>query len=658
MKFGVAEGLLRLPRATKRMVAIAVDLLICSWTAWAALYLRLEEWVPLANTYGLTVIASVALALPIFVRFGLYRTIFRRAGWPAMLSVFRACLVYGAIYAIIFTFISIPGVPRTVGLIQPVLLFLAISASRGFAHYLLGGGYRRILEDEDATRMLIYGSGQSGRQLLDAVDGRSGFKVVGFLDDDRSLHGGWVQGLPVYDPASAEQVIAGLNVSDVMLALPSSSRRRRRQIVELLLPTGVRVRILPGLADIAKGDVQISELRPIGIEDLLGREPVPPNQSLLGTKIANRVVLVTGGGGSIGSELCRQIVDLGPKTLLIADWSEFALYSIHRELEERCRVADHAAVQIVPLMASVQDRHRIRTILDAWRPDTIYHAAAYKHVPLVEANPLEALKNNVFGTLELVRAAVDFRVSDMVLISTDKAVRPTNVMGASKRLAELVLQAFASRRKETCFSMVRFGNVLGSSGSVVPLFRQQIASGGPVTITHRDVTRYFMTISEASQLVIQAGAMATGGDVFVLDMGEPVRIRDLAVSMIELSGLRLRDSDHPYGDIEIVEVGLRPGEKLYEELLIGEDPIPTSHERIMRAREKMLPFEDLEAALAGLSAALAAGDATQALAVLRELVPEYRRPDEVNERAVEQRNPFRNAGALPTAKQTELPGAA
>lgn len=640
MRFGVADYLLRLPRAGKRVVAIAVDLLICAWTAWAAIYLRLEEWVPLANTYGLTVIASVALALPIFIRFGLYRTIFRRTGWPAMLSVFHACLIYGAIYAIIFTFISIPGVPRTVGLIQPVLLFLAISASRGVAHYLLGGGYRKMLDDEDAARVLIYGAGHSGRQLLDAVNDRAGFKVVGFFDDDRSLHGGWVQGLPVYDPASAGQVIARLEVSDVMLAVPSSSRRRRRRIVESLLPTGVHVRILPGLADIANGDVQISELRPIEIEDLLGREPVAPDQSLMHTKVKDRVVLVTGGGGSIGSELCRQIVELSPKTLLIADWSEFALYSIHRELEDRCRAAGHAAVEIVPLVASVQDRSRIRSILESWRPSTIYHAAAYKHVPLVENNPLEALKNNVLGTLELARAAADCRVSDMVLISTDKAVRPTNVMGASKRLAELILQGLATRETGTCFSMVRFGNVLGSSGSVVPLFRQQIAHGGPVTITHPDVTRYFMTISEASQLVIQASAMAAGGDVFVLDMGEPVRIRDLAVSMIELSGLRVRDSHHPDGDIEIAVVGLRPGEKLYEELLIGDNPVPTSHRRIMRAREKMLPLDELEAALAHLSTTLARADVDQALAILRALVPEFRSEAAGAPRAVEKPGPM------------------
>jgi FlaA1/EpsC-like NDP-sugar epimerase len=407
-------------------------------------------------------------------------------------------------------------------------------------------------------------------------------------------------------------------ITEVLLAIPSASRRRRRQIVQQLLPVGIQVRTLPGLADIAHGHVEINDVRPVEIEDLLGRDPVVPDEALLHAKVRDKVVMVTGGGGSIGSELCRQIVAIGPKTLLIVDSGEFALYSIHRELSRAA-----GAVEVVPLLGSVQDEERIRTIIGEWRPDTIYHAAAYKHVPLVEANPLEGLKNNVFGTLVLARTAAEFGVADVVLISTDKAVRPTNVMGATKRLAEMVLQGYAQSQSRTRFSMVRFGNVLGSSGSVVPLFRDQIAGGGPVTITHNDVTRYFMTIPEAAQLVIQASAMASGGEVFVLDMGDPVRIYDLAVTMIELSGLKLRDTTHPEGDIEIKVIGLRPGEKLYEELLIGENPLKTGHERIMQARESFLPLSRLLPALVEIEAVVEANNAPRAIALLKALVPEY-----------------------------------
>jgi FlaA1/EpsC-like NDP-sugar epimerase len=617
-RINVASTLLRLPRSQKRLLALATDGAICAWTAWAALYLRLEQWVPLVGAYWLPVIGAMLLGPPIFIRFGLYRTIFRHTGWPAMVSVARACLLYGAVYSLIFTFISVPGVPRTVGIIQPVLLFLALGAVRALAHYLLGGNYRRLLKDDAARRVIIYGAGASGRQLADALRVSSGIKVFGFIDEDASLHGALIHGLPIWNPERLLDLIGRYEINEVLLAIPSASRRRRRQIVQQLLPAGIQVRTLPGLADIAHGHVEINDVRPVDIEDLLGRDPVVPDETLLHRKVRGKVVMVTGGGGSIGSELCRQIVEIGPKTLLIVDSGEFALYAIHRELGRHA-----GGVEVVPLLGSVQDQERMRTIIGDWRPDTIYHAAAYKHVPLVEANPLEGLKNNVFGTLELARIAAAFGVADMVLISTDKAVRPTNVMGATKRLAEMVLQGYAQTETRTRFSMVRFGNVLGSSGSVVPLFRDQIAGGGPITITHSEVTRYFMTIPEAAQLVIQASAMASGGEVFVLDMGDPVRIYDLAVTMIELSGLKLRDSTHPEGDIEIKVIGLRPGEKLYEELLIGENPIPTMHERIMQAREGFLPLPRLLPLLDRIGETIGAHDVAAALAMLRLLVPEY-----------------------------------
>jgi FlaA1/EpsC-like NDP-sugar epimerase len=625
----LANELLGLSRRKKRLLAISTDGFMCAAAAWGAHYLRLEQWIWLEGNQWLTILVSIVLALPIFIRLGLYRMIFRHTGVPAMLRVARACLLYGALYAFIFTFISLPGVPRTVGIIQPILLFLMIGASRAFVHSLLGSNYRRILNEGVGRRVLIYGAGASGRQLAEALAPQPGMSVAGFLDDDSSLHGALVDGLPVYDPDKLLQIASREEVAEVLLSVPSAARRRRREIIDNLLPAGIKVRTLPSLADIAHGEVEVTDIRPLQIEDLLGRAPVSPDPRLLTAKISGKVVLVTGAAGSIGSELCRQILEQEPSTLVLFDASEFGLYTIHRELEARRR-SGGAPVELIPLVGSVQDRARIRAVICDWRPDTIYHAAAYKHVPLVESNALEGIKNNVFGTMELANAAREFDVADLVLISTDKAVRPTNVMGATKRLAEMVLQAWQEGAK-TRFSMVRFGNVLGSSGSVVPLFREQIASGGPVTVTHPDVTRYFMTIPEAAQLVVQASAMASGGEVFVLDMGEPVKVYDMAVGMIELSGLSVRDAFNPDGDVEIAIVGLRPGEKLYEELLIGENPIPTDHERIMQARERFVPADELLPQLDRLDAAARASDLPAAMAILKTLVPEYRNPEAVAE---------------------------
>ena len=557
----IADLLLGLPRPQKRLIALGIDSLLCISTVWASLYLRLGEWTLIRGNQWLLIVVSLGLAIPIFIKAGLYRAIFRHTGWPAMVAVVRACLVYGVAYAVIFTFISFEGVPRTVGLIQPVLLFLMIAASRALAHHLLGGDYRQIVEQE-CSKMLIYGAGASGRQLATALAQSREIEVVGFIDDDASLQGASWHGLAIYNPNEILDIVARYEVTDVLLAVPSATRRRRGEILELLRPAGVNVRTLPGLLDLAKGRFEISEMRSLEIEDLLGRDAVAPDKKLLEKNITGRVVLVTGGGGSIGGELCRQILDLRPNALVVVDSSEYALYAIHQELESRRQEASLHGVALIPILASVQDEARMRAVLNEWRPETIYHAAAYKHVPLVEHNPVEGIKNNVLGTLTTARLALENKVKDFVLISTDKAVRPTNIMGASKRLAELILQAFACTSEETRFSIVRFGNVLGSSGSVVPLFRQQISRGGPVTVTHPEVTRYFMTIPEAAQLVIQAGAMSSGGEVFVLDMGEPVRVIELARNMIELSGMKVRDQASPDGDIEIVIIGLRPGEKL------------------------------------------------------------------------------------------------
>ena len=529
---------LDMPRVAKRTIALALDAAVCLISVWLAFYLRLGEWIYIAGNQWLAVAAGL-MALPLFWGFGLYRAIFRYLGYDALIGVLRACFVYGLLYAAIFTFLGVAGVPRTVGLIQPLLLFIGIAASRAFARTALGG----LVPGGGDRRVLIYGAGSSGRQLSAAIAGSGEMRIVGYIDDDRRLHGNMLDNRRIYAPESLARVARRQRVTDILLAMPSVSRKRRGEIVEALRPLSLTVRTIPGIMELADGRVQVSALKALDIEDLLGRDVAAPNEILFSRNILGKTVLVTGAGGSIGSELCRQILAARPATLLLIEMSEFALYAIDGEL--RRLSGDDSPTQIVPLLASVRDDARLRAIMEAWHPHTVYHAAAYKHVPLVEHNPVEGVLNNVFGTLTTARVAIDAGVADFVLISTDKAVRPTNVMGTTKRLAELCLQGLAASGVKTRLSMVRFGNVLGSSGSVVPLFRQQIAAGGPVTITHADVTRYFMTIPEAAQLVIQAGAMASGGEVFILDMGEPVRIADLARKMIQLSGLTVRDAANP-----------------------------------------------------------------------------------------------------------------
>jgi FlaA1/EpsC-like NDP-sugar epimerase len=628
--FKLAVPILALPRAAKRFVALSVDLGLCVLTVWLAFYLRLGEFVALSGTALWAVGASVGIALPIFIVSGLYRAIFRYSGWPALLAVARAAGIYSLLYASVFTAIGVAGVPRTVGVIQPVLLLLFVGASRVLARVWLGDQYLRILKHASRPKVLIYGAGTTGRQLAAAMANSHEMQVAGFLDDDDRLHGHVLNGQHIYNPADLDSLTSTLNISDVLLAMPSLSRKRRNEILSQVRSARVAVRTLPSVNDLAQGKVSISDLRELDIDDLLGREPVAPNHILLAKNIVGKVVLVTGAGGSIGSELCRQILAVNPAKLLLIEQSEFALYGIHQELEEKRAALDGPTPPVlVPLLASVQDDDRMREIMSTWHPDTVYHAAAYKHVPLVEHNPAAGIKNNVSGTLRTARAAADNGVTDFVLISTDKAVRPTNVMGASKRLAEMALQALAATQTGIKFSMVRFGNVLGSSGSVVPKFRQQIRDGGPITLTHPDVTRYFMTIPEAAQLVIQAGAMAKGGDVFVLDMGQPVKIMDLARRMVELSGLTVKDEEHPEGDIEIAVTGLRPGEKLYEELLIGDNPKPTVHPRIMKAHEEFIPWAEFETKLNALEMALNVNDVGVIRLMMQQLVAGYIPSDDI-----------------------------
>jgi FlaA1/EpsC-like NDP-sugar epimerase len=624
---------LALPRSTKRALALLVDASLCVLTVWFAYCLRLDDWVILEGVEWLPAIVSLLLAIPIFIVLGLYRAIFRYAGLSAFVTVVKAVAIYALAFMTVFTAISVPGVPRTVGILQPLLLLIAIGLSRMWTRYWLGNAYQRLLNRNQLAKVLVYGAGASGRQLTGALANSAELNVVGYLDDDRNLHGSIMGGLPIYDPADLPALVVSGEIKGVLLALPNATRQRRNEILEDMRKARVTVRTMPDLTALAQGRVAVSDLRELDIEDLLGRNVIAPDRSLIEKNIRGKVVMVTGAGGSIGSELCRQILKNGPSSLLLVEQSEFALYAIHGELEKAVASAGHGDVRIIPFLASVRDNQRIRQIMEAWRPKTVYHAAAYKHVPLVEYNPVEGIRNNVLGTQIAAEAARDHGVENFVLISTDKAVRPTNIMGASKRLAEMVLQAMDADRKPGAdsanFAMVRFGNVLGSSGSVVPLFRQQIRDGGPITLTHPDITRYFMTIPEASQLVIQAGAMSGGGDVFLLDMGEPVRIADLARRMVELSGLTVRDEDEPDGDIELEITGLRPGEKLYEELLIGDNPQPTSHPRIMQAKEDFLPWLELSKRLAALEAALNENDIPLARVLLQKLVSGYAPSSEV-----------------------------
>lgn len=622
-----AQPILALPRMAKRIVVLAVDASLCILTVWLAFYLRLGDWVMLwDNTEWQpqwAVVVSLVFALPIFVVTGFYRAIFRYSGWPALMTVSKAIFVYALLYAATFTAIGVSGVPRTIGIIQPLLLLLFVGASRAFARFWLGDLYHAHLQQAAQPKVLIYGAGTAGRSLAAALSNSLEMRVVGFLDDDDRLHGQILNGLSIYSPGDLPSLTASLGVTSILLAIPSAPRKRRNEIIKRMVQARVSVRTLPSVMELAQGKVTTTALQELDIDDLLGREPVMPNHILLAKNVTDKIVLVSGAGGSIGSELCRQIVNNRPRTLLLVEQSEFALYNIHQELVAKLGNLPGAAPQLVPLLVSVRDEERMRDIMAAWRPDTIYHAAAYKHVPLVEHNPAEGIKNNVFGTIAIAKAAAQHGVSDFVLISTDKAVRPTNIMGASKRMAEMALQALAATATQTRFSMVRFGNVLGSSGSVVPLFRQQIRDGGPITLTHEEITRYFMTIPEAAQLVIQAGAMTHGGDVFVLDMGQPVRILDLARRMVELSGLTLKGPDNPDGDIAIEITGLRPGEKLYEELLIGENPQTTSHPRIMKAHEDFLSWAVLEDKLRELSAALEANDIGIMRNLLQQIVSGY-----------------------------------
>ena len=585
-----SNSILSIHRYSKRTIAIITDIGLCILCTWLAFTLRLEELILFKDFNFYPALISVIIAIPIFWLFGLYRTIFRYTGLSIIFTILASTFVYGLLYLLIIGVYSIQGVPRSIGILQPMLLFFAIISSRLVVKYILtiNNNFQKSLNKKN---VLVYGAGVAGRQLVIALENSPEFKVIGFLDDNDQLHRQVLLGQTVYSLSKLEKLVKTNDISFVFLALPSINRNKRNQIIEKLNQYKLSVKTLPSISEIVDGRITISDIKDLNIDDLLNRDEVRPDTKLLNKNINSKTILVTGAGGSIGSELCRQIIRLKPNKLLLLELNEFALYKIYEEL-----TVINKNLKIISLLVNAQDQERLETIFETFKVDTVYHAAAYKHVSLVEENICEGVKNNVFSTLSIAKASVNKKVSNLVLISTDKAVRPTNIYGASKRLSELCMQGIYEYNKDssTHFSIVRFGNVLESSGSVIPKFKKQIKEGGPVTLTHKDVTRYFMTVTEAAQLVIQAGAMGKNSEIFVLDMGESVKIRDLIYKMINLSGFRVKDNKNQTGDIEVKITGLRPGEKLYEELLIGDDPQKTKHSKIQKTNDTFIPYEQLE----------------------------------------------------------------
>ena len=638
------------------------DTILLVLALWFSFSLRLGELFIIDISDRLIWLSAAApiIAIPLFIRFGLYRAIIRYLGMRAAWPVVQAVALYAVLWGLLALLSGVPGIPRSVVLINAMVALLVGGGSRMLMRWLLrqtqeGNGAQ---SDRMCIRLVIFGAGEAGRQLAVGLVQSPDYKLCGFVDDAAELQGRDLMGVPILSIEQLEPFVERQKVTELLLAIPSITRKARNQIIERLRPVPVRIRTLPGIVDLAKGKVNLSELHELDVEDLLARDPAEPDESLLQAQVNDQVVMVTGAGGSIGSEICRQILRRRPKVLLLFEMSEFALYEVDQKLSglvhnlvsesesESERRGVSLVPKVIPLLGSVQDERRLTEILQTWKVNTIYHAAAFKHVPMIERSMSEAVKNNILGTVTLVKSAMVQGVKNLVFISTDKAVRPTNTMGASKRVAEMVLQALVAEKtpvfdelgsdlppmevtRKTALSMVRFGNVLGSSGSVVPLFRRQIRNGGPITLTHQDIIRYFMTIPEAAQLVMQAGAMsgeaeaAEAAEVFVLDMGEPVKIYDLASRMVELSGFRVRDEAHPEGDIEIKITGLRPGEKLYEELLIGDNPMPTQHPRIMKAHEEFVPWSELQPQLHSLQIAAENSDIEMIRGLLQRLVKGY-----------------------------------
>lgn len=587
----LSKNIFFLNRYTKITIAVLLDIVLCLFAFWLAFYLRLEELILLKDINIVPVLISIIFVIPIFWAFGVYRTLFRYASLSILTTIFLSTFVYGVIYFSIISIYGIKGVPRSIGILQPILLFLGVCISRLLVKFLLTGTFSQLSVFKNKKNILIFGAGSAGRQLLVSLENNSQYRVVGFLDHNPQLHRQNLLGKKIYDPEKIKNLIQFKDISLILFAIPSINKSKKNEIIKKLSKHQLAVKSLPNLNDIIDGKISVSDIKDYLIEDLLARDQIEPDQNLLNKNIKLKSVLVTGAGGTIGSELCRQIIKLNPQKLILLELNEFALYKIHEEL-----INLNKNLKIIPLLSNVQDQQKLEKIFKTFKVDTIYHAAAYKHVPLVEANICEGVRNNVFGTSSVAKASINQKVKNLVLISSDKAVRPTNIMGASKRFAELCIQGLHKMNNDidTKFSIVRFGNVLNSSGSVIPKFKKQINQGGPITLTHAEVTRYFMTIFEASQLVIQAGALGKNSEVFVLDMGESVKIIDLIKRMINLSGLTIRENNSIDGDIEIKITGLRPGEKLYEELLIGDNPQNTSHPKIKKTDEPFIPYNELE----------------------------------------------------------------
>ncbi|MBH3428784.1 polysaccharide biosynthesis protein [Pseudomonas alkylphenolica] len=657
----VRASLLSLPRRQKRLLQVLTDILLVWAALWLAFVVRLgiEELAnPFRDHLWLFLCAPV-VAIPLFIRFGMYRAVMRYFGNDALIAIIKAVSLSSLILGFIVYWSSNHQhiVPRSIIFNYWWLSLVMVGGLRlAMRQYFLGDWFAAAQHvpftsrDDGLPKVAIYGAGAAGNQLVAALRIGKVMRPVAFIDDDISIADRVISGLQVYTPAQIQKMIDATGAEELLLAIPSTTRARRREILEFLEGFPLHVRSIPGFMDLASGRVKVDDLQEVDIADLLGRDAVPAQEDLLAHCVVEQAVLVTGAGGSIGSELCRQILTHKPKVLLLLEHSEFNLYSILSELEQRV-ARESLSTRILPILGSVRNPAQLLDVMTTWRIDTVYHAAAYKHVPMVEHNIAEGVLNNVIGTLNTAQAALQAGVSNFVLISTDKAVRPTNVMGSTKRLAEMTLQALSSELapvlfgdtsnvsqvNKTRFTMVRFGNVLGSSGSVIPLFYKQIKSGGPLTVTHPKITRYFMTIPEAAQLVIQAGSMGKGGDVFVLDMGEPVRIVELAEKMIHLSGLSIRSERNPHGDIAIEFSGLRPGEKLYEELLIGDNVVATRHPMIMSAHEDYLPWEQLKERLSELLTALSADDYGRVRQLLRETVSGYTPDGEIVDWIYQQR---------------------
>jgi FlaA1/EpsC-like NDP-sugar epimerase len=608
------KAILSLPRKSKQAIIIVFDSFAVIFVLFLAFSIRLGYmFYPVSNDKLLILIFAAPLfALPIFFSFGFYQDIIRFLSFKTLWKIAQGVSIYSILWGLMTFMAAVGPIPRSVIIINWVLVILVIGSSRLFARWIL-------LESSYNNNVLIYGAGSAGRQLSNALNQSNEYNPIAFIDDAKDIYHKTINGLRVYSPQELQYLIDSKKIKEILIALPSISRNRRLEIINMLEHYQVIVRSLPGVSELAQGKVKVNDLLEIDLKDLLGRDAVIPNKDLFKQNIFNKVVMITGSGGSIGSELCRQVILLKPKKIVLFELSETALYHIEQELNE----LNEINIEISPVIGSVLDKKRAKLICKLYQVETIYHAAAYKHVPLVEFNPSQGVMNNTVGTLFLAEAAIECNVETFVLISTDKAVRPTNVMGASKRAAELVLQALADQKHNTCFTMVRFGNVMDSSGSVIPLFRKQIKEGGPLTVTHSDVVRYFMTIPEAVELVIQAGAMAKGGEVFVLDMGEPVRIYDLAQKMIKLSGLELKDEKNPKGDIEIQYTGLRPGEKLFEELLVGESFSLTENKLIMRAEEDKLSWNELSPLIEEITLERNLRDYKKLERLLKKIVPGF-----------------------------------